>query len=77
MSVQKFSSPSEVPTPPRVIDVEERVRRANALWRRARLRAPLPVPRGVSRFTSLQEAQLERDQRTTRHLKALRGPDAP
>ncbi len=72
MGIQRFRDISEVPTPERVIDIEERARRIEAVWQRAQLRRPIDIPRGVQRFRSIEEANSAQRAHTEARLRRLR-----
>lgn len=73
MGIQRFRDISEVPTPQRVIDIEERARRIEAVWQQAHLRGPIDVPRGVQRFRNIEEANRARQSHTKGRMRRLRG----
>lgn len=72
MSVQKFRSVSDMPRPERARGADV-IRRIRVLWRRARVLAPpVVVPRGVTRFRSIEDANAARDAATILRMRASR-----
>lgn len=72
MSIQKFRDISELPPPERVVDPEPRVLRINAAWQRAQLRDREHIPRGITRFRSIADADKARDTQLNERLRKLR-----
>ena len=72
MGIQRFGDISEVPSPQRVKDIEERARRIEAVWQRAQLRGPMDIPRGVQRFHTIEEANRARKARTKDRMRQMR-----
>lgn len=69
MPVRKYRSVEEMPRPEPAA-AGELAQRIRTLWRRARLLAPPPiVPRGVTRFRNIAEANAARDAATVRRMK--------
>jgi len=61
LPVKKYRSVADMPRPPRVADDEDVLERMRLLWRRAALLAPpVVVPRGVTRFRTIEEANIAR-----------------
>ena len=72
MGIQRFRDISEVPEPQRVMDIDERARRLEAVWQQAHLRGPIDIPRGVQRFRTIKEANSARQAHTERRMRRLR-----
>lgn len=72
MPLQRFRDVADVPSPSRVEDLEERVRRIQESWKNSELRGPPAIPRGVQRFRSLDEAAREREDRIRERMLRLR-----
>mgnify|MGYP006273120685 CR=1 FL=1 len=71
MPVERFRSVAEMPAPPKA-DAETRMQRIGAAWSRAHLHGPPRVPRGVSKFKSIEDAQRARDAHTRARIQRLR-----
>lgn len=73
MPVVKYRSVAEMPRPSRVTDAASLPARIRAVWGRAALLAPPSVvPRGVTRFRTIEEANRDRAERTKRRMRASR-----
>ena len=72
MPVRKYRSVEAMPRPARVADAEL-VARVRAVWNRARtLAPPLAIPRGVTRFRTIADANAARDAATVRRMRGTR-----
>ena len=70
MPVQKYRSVEDMPRP-ELVPAADLAARIRALWKRARMLAPAPVvPRGVTRFRSIEEANTAREAATLRRMRA-------
>lgn len=70
MPVKKYRSAAEMPRPPRVTDGEAVLDHMRALWRRAALLAPpVVVPRGVTRFRTIEDANRARAELSTERMR--------
>jgi len=71
MPIERYRDASEMPRVPRS-PPEELVERIAAAWELAHLRAGPDIPRGVTKFRSISEAQRARAERIQKRLRALR-----
>jgi len=72
MAVERYRDVSEMPRPPRPAP-EQLLAAIAAVWERAHLRLRPDVPRGVSRFRTLEEAQAARQAWERERARRLRG----
>jgi len=71
--VKKFRSAADMPRPPRATDGGEVLDHMRAMWRRAALLAPPAiVPRGLTRFRTIQEANAARAKLTVERMRRSR-----
>ena len=71
MPVTKYRSVADMPRPERITDPASLIARIRAVWGRAALLAPPPVvPRGVTRFRSIEEANLARTELTMQRMRS-------
>lgn len=68
MTVERYRDASEMPPPPRAAGADL-ARRIAAAWERAQLGGPLDIPRGVQKFSDIEEAQAARESRTIARLR--------
>lgn len=69
MSVRKYRSVADMPRVERA-EPHELVARIRAVWRRAHLLCPPNPPRGVQRFSSIEQADEARTRATLARMRA-------
>lgn len=71
MPVERYRDVVQMPPPPRPKQ-EDLLAVIAAVWQRAHLRLKPVVPRGVSKFPTIEAAQAQRRERNTLRIRALR-----
>ncbi|MCA9797309.1 MAG: hypothetical protein KC910_36110 [Candidatus Eremiobacteraeota bacterium] len=73
MPLEKFRGVEGMPDPPRATDMETIVAKLEFVWDAARVFSP-EIPRGIKKFRSMEEANLDREnwirERARRRRKA-------
>ena len=68
--VERYRHVADMPRPPRLSGANL-LRAMAAAWERAHIRAQPDIPRGVTKFRSLHEAQQARHQREVARIRGL------
>jgi hypothetical protein len=68
MPVEKYRSIADVPPPPPVPQ-EDRAARIRAIWKRAALLSGGEIPRGLTRFHDIDEANRARTRATIERMR--------
>ena len=68
MPVYKYRSIADVPSPP-LVPPQDRIARIRAIWRRAALLGGGDIPRGITRFHDIDEANLARTRTTIERMR--------
>ena len=71
MPIERYRDVADMPRPPRLAG-KRLVEAMAAVWERAHVRVAPNVPRGVTKFRSIEDAQRARQQRVLATLRRLR-----